>query len=612
MAVTVASWIGLTVSAQRDVSPNRSCSRSASDAVYRRRCGSIRIWQRSAIAWIRTPDRSVMVSWKDRVGVAANRSAVAPVHPKIRSATLAPPLQDDRPVPQPGQELIQCLAGLGPAVEPLPVHPELADQRVAHVDRDQEHLVLMHEDGLGVGRQLTQQRVFGSEPVPGFQVELALGHPARARVARHHPAQGRVEEEERHRDRDLQLVPVGAGQRPGRVVADPLGHRLVPAPGRALVGEQQVARPAGAGDRALVHVDQVPVPAVQDRLAHLAPFGPRRVVPPLAAQLHRQPARHLRAARPRTGRRGPGWPFDETAQPGSPGGSRSAPSWSEALGGILRHRAPSKGRLVICSSVGSAGGWAISMATPAASGAAPATAFSIRSRTVSAEQPLCSRRSRSTPASSRPRYSTLPACEPSWGSTSSTARRTRALVSSGCRSCTSSRLSTSGSATSLSISFGPGPSPSSSPTISVILASPAPYSSTRQPTSSSAVAATCGPARDRSSASSASTRSPAAWASSPAAIGPPCSRVWFPAHLRDAVTALGRRAGRYMARVTPVGECAVLSTLPPPRYMCTPHGRHGSKLRTARMMSMPLKFSLEFSSKIGVFCTASSYGPGVP
>src|SRR6266487_767976 len=454
-----------------------------------------------------------MASWKDRVGVAAYRSALAPVHPKIRSATLAPPLQYDRPPPQPGQERGQRLAGLGPAVEPLPVHPELADQRVAHVDRDQEHLVLMHEDGLGVRRQLAEQRVRGGEPVPGLQVELALGHPARARVARHHPAQRRVEEEERHRDRDLQLVPVGAGQRPGRVVADPLGHRLIPAPGRSFVGEQQVARPAGAGDRALVHVDQVPVPAVQDRLAHLAPFGTRRVLPALAPQ-----ALATQLQRLRTGRRGPGRPFDETAQSGDfkgPGGTRSAPSWPEALGGILRHRAPSKGRLVICSSVGSAGGWASSMATPAASGAAPATAFSIRSRTVSAEQPLCSRRSRSTPASSRPRYSTLPACEPSWGSTSSTARRTRALVSSGCRSCTSSRLSTSGSATSLSISFGPD---SSSPTISVIRASPAPYSSTRQLTSSSAVAATCGPACDRSSESSASTRSPAAWASSPAAI----------------------------------------------------------------------------------------------
>jgi hypothetical protein len=30
------------------------------------------------------------------------------------------------------------------------------------------------------------------------------------------------------------------------------------------------------------------------------------------------------------------------------------------------------------------------------------------------------------------------------------------------------------------------------------------------------------------------------------------------------------------------------------------------------MMSTPLKFSGPFSSKIGVFWTASSYGPGVP
>ena len=41
------------------------------------------------------------------------------------------------------------------------------------------------------------------------------------------------------------------------------------------------------------------------------------------------------------------------------------------------------------------------------------------------------------------------------------------------------------------------------------------------------------------------------------------------------------------------------ASCPSPRYMCTPHGRHGSKLRTVRMMSMPLKFSRSFSSKIG-------------
>ena len=43
-----------------------------------------------------------------------------------------------------------------------------------------------------------------------------------------------------------------------------------------------------------------------------------------------------------------------------------------------------------------------------------------------------------------------------------------------------------------------------------------------------------------------------------------------------------------------------------------PHGMQGSKLRTVRIMSMPLKLSGPFSSKIGVCITASSYGPGVP
>ncbi len=56
----------------------------------------------------------------------------------------------------------------------------------------------------------------------------------------------------------------------------------------------------------------------------------------------------------------------------------------------------------------------------------------------------------------------------------------------------------------------------------------------------------------------------------------------------------------------PLGECSLRSTLPLPRYMWTPQGRHGSKLRTARMMSIPLKSSIPFSSKIGVFMTASS------
>jgi len=69
-----------------------------------------------------------------------------------------------------------------------------------------------------------------------------------------------------------------------------------------------------------------------------------------------------------------------------------------------------------------------------------------------------------------------------------------------------------------------------------------------------------------------------------------------------------KTVGRVLIGVqhSPVGVCWTFFTRPTPVYMCTPHGRHGSKLRTARMMSMPLKFSGPFSSKIGVFCTASS------
>ena len=55
-----------------------------------------------------------------------------------------------------------------------------------------------------------------------------------------------------------------------------------------------------------------------------------------------------------------------------------------------------------------------------------------------------------------------------------------------------------------------------------------------------------------------------------------------------------------------MGECFTSITLPSPTYMCTPQGRQGSKLRTVRMMSIPLKFSGPLSSKMGVFCTASS------
>src|SRR5260370_13352785 len=158
MVVTVASWIGLTVSAQRDGSPNKSCSGCAWAAEYRRRCGSMRIWQRSAMACTRTPERSVMVSENVSVGVAAYRSAVAPVQPKMRSAMSAffqlglarsghqvraasLTLQQHRAPPQPVQEDGQGRVGLRAAVASLPFHPQLADPPAALLDRDQEDFI---------------------------------------------------------------------------------------------------------------------------------------------------------------------------------------------------------------------------------------------------------------------------------------------------------------------------------------------------------------------------------------------------------------------------------------------------------------------------------------
>ena len=121
-------------------------------------------------------------------------------------------------------------------------------------------------------------------------------------------------------------------------------------------------------------------------------------------------------------------------------------------------------------------------------------------------------------------------------------------------------------------------------TTSMIRSSPAPYISATAPISSSAVCL----ARTSGNDSSREVSS--------------CTRATSRSGSGGAAGRLGD--GGHQARA--VGVCTTLRTLPSPGYMCTPQGRHGSKERTARMMSMPLKFSGPFSSKIGVFCTASS------
>ena len=71
IVATVVNCIGLSVSAQRAVSPNRSLRFSASSGEYLRRAGSIRIWQRSAIASTRWPVVSEIRSLNDIEGVTA-------------------------------------------------------------------------------------------------------------------------------------------------------------------------------------------------------------------------------------------------------------------------------------------------------------------------------------------------------------------------------------------------------------------------------------------------------------------------------------------------------------------------------------------------------------
>ena len=130
---------------------------------------------------------------------------------------------------------------------------------------------------------------------------------------------------------------------------------------------------------------------------------------------------------------------------------------------------------------------------------------------------------------------------------------------------------------------GARPAPDRPPT-AMTLTRAAPYRSTTSRTNCSARACAAGV--------SAAQASISAWIRSPAE--------------RQCESSKSAPATAHSPVSDWVGECSLSSDLPSPRYMCTPHGRQGSKLRTVRMMSMPLKFSRSFSSKIGWPCTASS------
>src|SRR5215475_8655933 len=98
--------------------------------------GSIRSWQRSAIASIFCPVASLIRSDMDMAGAIANLSGLAPVQSKLSSAT--PGLREVRPRarPDPVQEPGDALPGLGASVKATPLLAHPAHQLVTHVDRD--------------------------------------------------------------------------------------------------------------------------------------------------------------------------------------------------------------------------------------------------------------------------------------------------------------------------------------------------------------------------------------------------------------------------------------------------------------------------------------------
>src|SRR5580698_5771241 len=114
MVDTVVNWIGLSVSAQRLVSPNRSFSLSSSAWVYRRLAGSILIWQRSAIASTRSPLVSLIRSFRFMDGTSANRSGSTPVQSNTRSAMSGGLLTEYLGAgPDPAEELVDARPCLG-------------------------------------------------------------------------------------------------------------------------------------------------------------------------------------------------------------------------------------------------------------------------------------------------------------------------------------------------------------------------------------------------------------------------------------------------------------------------------------------------------------------
>src|SRR6266568_4984673 len=279
------------------------------------------------MASTRWPLLSLMRSENAMDGATAYRSAWAPMQSKTSSAMSGALAEGPRPDADLPEELGNALACLGAAVKPAPVQAHPAGQLIAGVDRHEEvlhaHVRAADQDGLHIGFGGGEQRVRRGQPVPGLQVERALGGAGRARVERADLASLRAAQEEGQPDRDLELIPLDDGQLPGRVVQVAVRNRAVSAAARLRVGEEQVTGPAGAAESGLLEVSDMAVPGRDLRRAQLALFLRRSAARRRAWRTTR--CRGGYGVRRASSGRGPGLGGpDEPAQPGVAGHVRTA------------------------------------------------------------------------------------------------------------------------------------------------------------------------------------------------------------------------------------------------------------------------------------------------
>src|SRR4051812_24475674 len=164
---------------------------------------------------------------------------------------------------QPLEEALDLLPDLAAAGEAPPAHADQSYQRVAVLDRHEEVVPrtarAVHEERLHVRLELAQHGVRALDLLPRVEVEQRLGRAGGARVVRDDSSRVRAGGEERHLDRDPQLLPRHVVELEAGQAKPPVGDEpVMPAAGRAPV-EEDLAGAARAHELAVAQVEQVAV-----------------------------------------------------------------------------------------------------------------------------------------------------------------------------------------------------------------------------------------------------------------------------------------------------------------------------------------------------------------